>query len=66
MDPSPTKHSACSGCQCIKGSQGGANAEYSDVTGDKNLGFGMCNNSIPTELWKYHQHPWDPTTVKFL
>jgi hypothetical protein len=39
MDPSPTKHSACSGCQFIKGSQGGATAEYSDVTGDENLGF---------------------------
>jgi len=66
MDPSPTKHSACSGCQWRRDSQGGPNAEYSDVAGDKNLGFGMCSNLIPTELGKHHNQPQAHTTVKFL
>ena len=66
MDPSPTKHSACSGFQQCRDSQDGANAEYSDVVGDKNLQFGVCSNSIPTELRKYHKHPWAHTTVTFL
>jgi hypothetical protein len=61
-----SNNSASSGCQWSRDSQGGANAEYSDVAGDKNLGFGMCSNLIPRELWKYHKQPQAHTTVKFL